>query len=129
MTQTRIYLPLSADGIRALARTGATDEGADPAYAVTAALRAASPGAGDEELEDAALRAAAAGAGVFAVAAADVDPHDVAEATEDDPARVAVAGPVPVQRIASIHVVDGADILWYDVTELAEVDRLAARAP
>lgn len=138
MTQTRVYLPLTAADVRALA-DGAT-VGANGGYAVTAALRAAQPSADEEEYEFAALtEAAAAATGLAAggrrvVAAADVDAEivdDVSGPEPDTPAQIQLIASVPLRRVVSFHVDEHPgsgqeDLLWYDVTELDEVVHLTS---
>ncbi|MEO7070108.1 MAG: hypothetical protein ABI131_06405 [Nostocoides sp.] len=137
MTQTRIYLPLSPADVAALVGSGEVSPSS--AFAVTPALRSDLPTADEEEREYAAMGDAAAsaaeawggaGGGKRVVAAADVD----AAAVLVSPARpgearslVRVQGPVPLRRIVSLHIDEkpggDGDLLWYDVTELAEVAR------
>ena len=139
MTQTRIYLPLTPDGVRALARHREVGPAPVVAYAVTRRLERSLPTGDEEEWEYAALAEAvdaaetAQGTTVAkrVVAAADVDPVWV----EDDPTRdglgaVTVSSPVPLRLVVSLHVDETAgdqgmdDLLWYDVTELDEVVRV-----
>ena len=90
-----------------------------PAYAVTPGLRAARPGADEEELEYDALMDAAAQPGLAAVAAADVDPGWVGEDEDRGLSAVALSEPLPLRRVVSFHVPDAqdGDLLWYDATE------------
>ena len=137
MTLTRIYIPLNASGLRSLAVDGALGKAPFLAHAVTEALRAAAPTAGQDEWEYAALKDAAQSSGsVLAagesrriVAAADVTPDLVGLAAPDGStvdSAVLISGSVALKRIASIHVGDEAsgddvlddELLWYDVTEL-----------
>lgn len=139
MPLTRIYVPLTAAGLRQLADTGRID-GPVAAHAVTPALERAHPADRlEEELEFVALTEAAAAARARAggtrrvIGAADVDSAAVTARPGGDggpPGAVEVAEPVPVRRFASFHVDETAggddeDLLWYDVTELDEVRRLA----
>lgn len=140
MTQTRIYLPLRASDVADLTRLGEVNP--TSAYAVTEAVRSDLP-VDEEEREYAVMGDAVAAAGVLrswdgtngvgkrVVAAADVD----ASAVLPEPGRpgrarslVRLHGPVPLCRIVSLHVDEQPggedDLLWYDVTELAEVARL-----
>jgi len=141
MTLTRIYIPLNASGLRRLAVDGALGEAPFLAHAVTEALRAAAPTAGQDEWEYAALKDAAQSSGsVLAdgesrriVAAADVTPDLVGPAAPDGStvdSAVLISGPVALKRIASFLVGDDTasgdplddvlddELLWYDVTEL-----------
>ena len=145
MTQTRIYLPLTAADVQTLVRSGEVVPSG--AYAVTPALRSQLPSGHEEECEHLAMTDATAAAGALrdaragdarpdgggrrVVAAADVD----AAAVVVTPARpgtprsaVALQGPVALRRIVSFHLDEGPggeeDLLWYDVTELDEVSRL-----
>lgn len=147
MTQTRIYLPLTPTDVARLVRTGEVSPSS--AYAVTPALRSDLPGGDEEEREYVAMgdatvaagelrdsvagTASARGGGRRVVAAADVDTVAVVVT----PARpgearslVALDGPVPLRRVVSFHLDEepggDGDLLWYDVTELAEVARLVS---
>jgi hypothetical protein len=140
MSQTRIYLPLTAAGLRALAKSRETGPAPASAYAVTARLeRANSADLAEEELEHAAFSEAAEAAlalqgnevGKRVIAAADVDPGTVEpDGSREDASAVTVSEPVPLRRIVSFHVDESAgdtgldDLLWYDATELDEVLRL-----
>jgi hypothetical protein len=142
MSQTRIYLPMNGSNLKDLARTGALAGAPLAAFAVTALLERSLPAGDEEEWEYAALGDALAEAAGMreapgakrVVAAADVDPEWVSAWAGDDDAlsRVEVSHEVPLRHIASFHIdeapgADGADdLLWYDVTELDEVLRLAA---
>lgn len=139
MTQTRIYLPLNAEGVRQLA---ADREVGDPplrAFAVTERTERSLPLGEEEEWEYAALTEAVDAAAALqgtsvakrVVAAADVDPLWVqADGTRDGLSAVLVSDPVPLARVVSLHVDETAgdqgmdDLLWYDATELDEVLRL-----
>lgn len=144
MSQTRVYLPLSAAAVRALARERALPAPPLAAFAVTSSLERSLPTGDEEEWEYAALcEAVEAASGLRegpgdkrVVAAADVDTEWVAEtpsaAGAEDPAlaSVEVTGQVVLRDIVSFHIdeepgADGADdLLWYDATELDEVARL-----
>ena len=133
---TRIYVPLNASGLRSLSTNGAVQGAPIPAHAVTEALRASDPTAAQDEWEYAALNDAAQTSGALLpagesrriVAAADVSSDLVGPAElgdSDVESAVSISDPVPLKRIASIHV-DGDvsqddDLLWYDVTELPVV--------
>ena len=136
MSQTRIYLPLDAKGVRRLAADREVGPAPLPAFAVTDRVERARPDGDEEEWEYAALTDAAAAAGAVVgpahkrvVAAADVDPDWVTVEGEADSA-VRVAEPVPLRRVVAFHVDENAgdegtsDLLWYDATELDEVLRL-----
>lgn len=145
MTQTRIYLPLTAADVQTLVRAGEVEPSG--AYAVTPALRSDLPSGDEEEHEHLAMAEATTASGKLrdasasgavadggrrrVVAAADVD----ATVVVVTPARpgtprsaVALQGPVPLRRIVSFHIDEQpggeGDLLWYDVTELAEVSSL-----
>ena len=139
MTQTRIYLPLTADGVRSLAAAREVGPAPVAGFAVTERVERAQPAGDEEEWEYAALTEAVAAAGEAqgttvakrVVAAADVDPGWVsADGYRDGLAAVSVSHPVPLSRVVSFHVDETAgdqgmdDLLWYDVTELDEVLRL-----
>ena len=140
MTLTRIYIPLTAAGLRSLDAERAVAGAPFVAHAVTDAVRASSPSAGQDgweysALSDAALRSAVLltiGERHRIVAAADVAPEIVAAASPGDAldsgdfiddSAVLILDSVALNRIASFHVdSDGAseddELLWYDVTEL-----------
>jgi hypothetical protein len=105
------------------------------AHAVTEAVRAAAPTAGQDEWEYTALNDAAhlsaslltSGERRRIVAAADVTPDLVGSAPGNSTVKsaVSISDSVALKRIASFHVGDGAtdgseddELLWYDVTEL-----------
>lgn len=138
--QTRCYLPLDADGVTELVDHGRLS-GDLVAFVVTESVRRSDPTGDEEAWEFAALQDAAAycqeqGRPVLVAAA------DVGRATIDDTAplgsRVVVHGPVPLPRIASVHVGDDVlgdvavissaddviELSWYDATELADVRSL-----
>ena len=135
-TMTRIYLPLSASGLRSLSTHGAVEGAPLPAHAVTQAMRAANPTGAQDEWEYAALNDAAQTSGALLaagesrriVAAADVSSDLVCSAEPDDSdveSAVSISEAVALKRIASFHVDGDAlqddDLLWYDVTELPVV--------
>lgn len=124
----RIYLPLLVDELAEVLGSGRLP--ARQAHGVTSVLRAEDPAADEEDLEFEAMCEAldvsrSLGEGRRVVAAADT-------ATRPDSgegARLAGEDPVPVSEVVSLHVEEGAgavgsgydDLLWYDVTELAEL--------
>jgi len=134
MTLTRIYIPLNAAGLRSLDVDRALTGTPFLAHAVTAAVRAFAPTAGQDEWEYTALNGAAQSAASLLtsgesrriVAAADVTPDLVGPAPPADSlleSAVSISDVVALSRIASFHVDDddaGEDdgLLWYDVTEL-----------
>jgi hypothetical protein len=146
MTLVRIYIPLNASGLRSLDADRAVIRAPFLAHAVTDAVRAAAPTAGDDgweysALSDAVLRSAlllTPGETRRIVAAADVAPELVGSAAPDDTmaagdfvgsgefiddSAVLILDSVALKRVASFHVdADGAseddELLWYDVTEL-----------
>ena len=140
MTQTRVYLPLDAAGVRRLARdreVGGAKGGGLRAFAVTEQVERDQPLGDEEEWEYAALGEACDAAtslrgGTAAkrvIVAADVDPAWVT-AGSSSAAAVLISSPVPLSKVVAFHVDetagdDGlADLLWYDATELDEVLRL-----
>jgi NTE family protein len=135
-TMTRIYIPLSASGLRDLSSHGAVEGAPFTAHAVTRALQASAPAAAQDDLEYTALNDAAqtsaamltAREGRRIVAAADVASDSVGSAEAADSyveSAVSISGSVALKRIASFHVdgddPDDDDLLWYDVTELPVV--------
>jgi len=139
---TRVYLPLTAADLIGLAEGRAVGPAPRAAHAVTAALGKPGLVTDEEELEHTAWAAAAQEAIGLAgtpprrrvVAAADVDAAVVVHPTEPDvPSRVEVSAPVERRRIVSFHVdeepgmTEATDLLWYDVTELADVRGLVDR--
>ena len=134
---TRIYIPLNASGLRKLDTDRALGGAPFLAHAVTEAVRASAPTAGQDEWEYAALNDAAqssvslfpSGESRRIVAAADVTPELVDPATAADvtvESAVSISDSVALNRIASFHVdADDAseddDLLWYDVTELSAI--------
>lgn len=129
--QTRIYLPLTLARLSTL-RDARQLPAPVTAYAVVApAARARDT----DELEHAAWLAAATAArdlvgdGRRVVASADVEADTVAVVSEPYPV-VEVAAPLLLRQVASFHIDEepggaDADLLWYDVTEIDEVARLA----
>jgi len=137
MTLTRIYIPLNAEGLRRLNADRVVTGAPFLAYAVTDAVRAGSPVAGQDEweysaLSDAVLRSAALltrREKRRIVAAADVEPELVGPPAPGhsgdfiEDSAVLILDSVELKRIASFHVdADEAseddELLWYDVTEL-----------
>jgi len=135
MTLTRIYISLNASGLRSIGADGAIGRAPFLAHAVTEAVRASAPTAGQDEWEYTALSDAAQGSASLLtagerrriVAAADVTPDCVGLAPGDSTVEsaVSISDPVALKRIASFHVGDGTSdgseedgLLWYDVTEL-----------
>lgn len=126
----RIYLPLRTDDLAAADEAGVLPS--RTAYAVTDAMRGESPADDEEDLEFdamcAALDAAAAlpGNGRRVVAAADVEVDPAAGGTD---AEVGEVAGISLDDVVSFHVEEkpsdageGYDsLLWYDVTELAEL--------
>jgi len=145
---TRVYLPLTSADLDALAAGRPLGPAPLAAHAVTPALGRPGLVTDEEELEHAAWLAAAQEAANAAgtpgpsgpsgpsprrrvIAAADVDAAVVVHPTAPDvPSRVEVVAPVERRRIVSFHVDEEAgateptDLLWYDVTELADVRAL-----
>ncbi|MDF3046344.1 MAG: hypothetical protein K0R30_2572 [Ornithinibacter sp.] len=140
MPLTRVYLPLTPAHLAALAAGRSVGPVPLLAHAVTPALGKPGLVTDEEELEHAAWLAAADQAGSLSdggrrrvVAAADVDASTVGHpTTPGEPSRVELSAPVDLRRIVSFHVdeepgaTDAADLLWYDVTELAEVRALVS---
>ncbi|GAA1893424.1 DUF6912 family protein [Lapillicoccus jejuensis] len=141
MHQCRVYLPLGPAGVRTLHQ----DKGIRVAdgYAVTTALERAHPEEDEEGLEYLALQdALAAGlaaresrSSLVVVVAADVpsDRLDLRAPATSPPSRLALRDAVALGKVVALHVEeppaggsDEPDLLWYDVTELAEVVRLTA---
>ena len=133
MTQTRIYIPLNAAGVRRLASERQLGDSQVHAFAVTGRVERADPTGDEETWEYAALTEAVEAAGLLrpghgkrVVAAADVDPTWVQE-SGDTAAAVLVQSAVPLSRVVSFHVDESADdegmddLLWYDATELEEL--------
>ena len=141
MPLTRVYLALTPSDLADLADGRAVGPVPLPAHAVTPALGRPGLVTDEEELEHLAWVAAteeaatrtAVGAHRRVVASADVDRASVGHPTAADTAsRVELSAPVELRRIVSFHVDEepGAsgptDLLWYDVTELADVRALVA---
>jgi hypothetical protein len=138
MTQTRIYVPLDADGVRRLASDRELGGTPVEAFAVTERLERMLPSGDEEEWEYAALTEAFEDAdrrrgtaqSKRVVLAADVDPTWVTSRAASSLAAVQLSQALPLSRIVSFHVDEAAgddgmdDLLWYDVTELDEVLRL-----
>jgi hypothetical protein len=145
MSQTRVYVPLTAEQCRSLS-SGQELTAPVTAYAVTRALETSHRGLDEEEWEYLALQEAAgvalapAGGRRAVVAAADVASESVGESATDASALslVRVTEPIALRRIVSFHVTDpGAstpasgedgsgggeddevELSWYDATELA----------
>ena len=136
MTQTRIYVPLNAAGVRRLATERQLGDSQVHAFDVTGRVERADPAGDEETWEYAALTEAVEAAGVLrpgqgkrVVAAADVDPTWVRE-SGDTAAAVVVESAIPLSRVVSFHIDESADdegmddLLWYDATELEELLRL-----
>jgi hypothetical protein len=142
---TRVYLPLTSADLDGLAAGRPLGPAPLAAHAVTPALGRPGLVIDEEELEHAAWLAATEEAATTAgapgasgasprrrvIAAADVDAAVVVHPTTPDvPSRVEVGAPVERRRIVSFHVDEEAgateptDLLWYDVTELADVRAL-----
>jgi hypothetical protein len=139
MPLTRVYLALSSSDLAALAEGGSVGPVPVGAHAVTPALGRPGLVTDEEELEHAAWLAAVEEAGARTeggsrrrvVAAADVDASTVVHQTSPgEPSQVELSAPVDLRRIVSFHVdedpggSDATDLLWYDVTELADVRAL-----
>ncbi len=116
MSPVRVYVPTSLAGLRAMLAAGGLGPAPLLAHAVTRALRAQWPDAGDEEWEYAAS-AAAAQASLGLLARADcsaprrvVVAVDVAvvreQPAEADPTVVEVEEVVPLRRVAAVLVDD-----------------------
>jgi hypothetical protein len=140
LTLTRIYIPLNISGLRSIGADGVLGGAPFLAHAVTEAVRASAPTAGQDEWEYTALSDAAKSSGSLLtsgesrciVAAADVAPDLVGSAPGGSTVEsaVSISDSVALKRIASIHVGDDAarddqlddemddELLWYDVTEL-----------
>ncbi|WP_432083112.1 DUF6912 family protein [Streptomyces sp. WAC 04229] len=126
----RVYVPLTLSGLAEAHRTGELGAGSLLAHAVTPALREWCQSDDVEELEYAALgRAAQASLRLLAAAPGEewrrvvvaVDVPDGAVSADPDRApdgEVRVAGPLPLAKVASVHV-DSADAKA-DVTAAAQ---------
>jgi hypothetical protein len=145
MPLQRIYLATTPAGLQALAATGSLGPAPLSAHTITAAVNRSTFGGDEEDQEYAAWLAAAADGrrlvgegGTRVVVSADVDAaliedelpearsaHE--EATgEGRGTSVRITSAVPLKRIVAFHVDElpgGADpdLLWFDVTELADV--------
>lgn len=122
---TRIYVPLDAAALDALAADG---HRASVAFAVTPEVRALIPDADEELYEHLAVQmAAAACAGErIVLAAADVKPELVHEVREGATGQVALDAPVVARTVACFLVGDPGDVVtddadvelsWYDASE------------
>ena len=137
MPVARVYLPAGAAEVAALVQERELASGA-AGFVVGPA--------GTEEQEHAAWLAAAEAAGAAAeasaagagarrvVVSADVDVSDVDPAPSAMWRACVVTAPIPLKRIVSFHVDETvgsgvADLLWYDVTELADVAALLTDVP
>jgi len=133
MTLTRVYIPLNASGLRSLDADRAIGGAPFLAHAVTAAVRASAPTAGQDEREYTALSDAVRSSAALLtsaerrriVAAADVTAELVGSAPVGsiDDSAVSILESIALNRIASFHVDDDDadeddELLWYDVTEL-----------
>jgi hypothetical protein len=139
MTQTRIYVPLTADLVRRLAAERQLGPAPVAAFGVTERIERADPTGSEEEWEYAALTEAVDAAAALqgttvakrVVASADIDPAVVStDGAREGLGALTVSSAVPLARIVSFHVDETAgdqgmdDLLWYDATELDEVLRL-----
>ena len=131
MPVVRVYVPAGPAEVRALREAGKLASDTTAFGAVAGAT---------EEQEHAAWVAAADEAGDLISAAgarrvvisADVDVALLDPAPTTVPARTTITAPLPLRRVVSFHVDEEvgtgvADLLWYDVTELADVARLLER--
>lgn len=114
----RVYLPSTSAGLRALLEDGRIGPAPLTAFAVTPALREWYVDDDLEELEYAALREAAraslrlldgdpAAARRRVVIALDAPDAEVTVRDDLDRGVVRIAAPVPLERVASVHVDDG----------------------
>lgn len=111
----RVYVPATLPLLSRFVANGSVPPG--PAHAVTAALRAELPDAGDEEWEYAALTAAAHASAAMLRGDAPrrrvVIVAEVPEATESDGTGVELGEPVPMRLVQAVHAdtddVDPAD--------------------
>lgn len=126
----RVYIPATVPMLRTLLDEGRLSAVSDTAFALTPALREYYASGDAEELEYAALREAALAALRLVAVELDKDPEarprravlaaDVEGVTprpDLDAAVVRLAGPVPLKRIAAVHV---------DTAEAEEAVRTAA---
>ena len=134
----RVYVAMLVDELAQVLVSGHLPQRA--AHGVTPGLRALDPGADDEDLEFEAMcqaldAARSLGSGRRVVAAADAPER---EARTDGGAGSALLEDetgLPLSDVVSFHVEEGAgsvgtgydDLLWYDVTELSDLVRPAAR--
>ncbi|MDQ2756532.1 MAG: hypothetical protein M3Y71_08205 [Actinomycetota bacterium] len=140
MHQCRVYLPVDLASILQL--LAGNEIHLSDGYAVTEWLERAHPAEDEEGLEFLALTSARTAAVVdrdgsdrpLVIAAVDLDSDDVdvVPSASGVAAQVGLRAPVPRRRVVSLHVEEPPagsraepDLLWYDVTELAEVARLA----
>lgn len=130
MSAARIYLPVDAHDLDALAATGRLTTTGRLAYGVTPALAATTPRADDEEREYLVFLEAARTAVDLAhgarrvVLAADVRESGFTAAGEGVVIRL--TSDLDLREVASFHVDEEAggdveDLLWYDVTEVHAV--------
>lgn len=134
MSVVRVYLPARAADLDVLATERRIDVTGRIGYAVTPELIAATPRADQDEREHLAFAEAARAA--FGLAGPDrslVVAGDVAEADvrQVGDMTVELAGLLELRQVASFHLAEepedvDADLLWYDVTELASVRSLVA---
>ena len=138
MTQTRIYLPLDAEGVRRLASSREVSSPPLAAFAVTERLERSQPAGDEEEWEYAALMAAADdSAGLLG---ADDPPRRVVLAVDvdsvwerDDSTLVEVGSAFPFSLVRAVHAdtedLRGAaydpdeqvDLGWYALQELPDL--------
>lgn len=134
MPLRRVYLALSPLAVAGLASAREIGPAPLAAFAVTSAMAGRGGSLEDEQLEHEAWLAAAEAARPLSggrarrvIAAADVDDALVRELAGAAAGRVEIDAPVPLRRIVSFHVdeevggTEPTDLLWYDVTELADV--------
>jgi hypothetical protein len=140
----RAYLPLTAVDLAAAVASGLPGPHL-AAHAATESLRSALPDEDDSEVLEyyalmlaadesaAAVRAGSVSPARRVVLAADVDQSEVVADPERGPGAVRVAGPVPWQRVAALHVDEAAaeptvaaagdtdqfELLWYAPQEAA----------
>lgn len=131
MPRRRVYVPLTSTQLDALA----AGREAGPAPVLGFVAPAGLAPSLVEEAEHAAWLRAAQEATAFAaggrrvVGSADIDNallEEVAQAPAGGPVHVEVGGPIALRRFVAFHIDEepggqDADLLWYDVTELAEV--------
>ena len=101
----RVFLPSTLPDLARALDAGQVGTGPRPGFAVTPALREAYASGDEEELEYAALNEAARAS--LRLLAAEIPADRVRwDATDDEPARVALHQPVPLAWLASAHVDD-----------------------